>query len=95
MSNEQQPSPDDADAPPPLNAKAVMRLAQDLMEIVRDHQRDGARHPNTVLEALNALAVTAAVVTLGTGPDPNAVSFFQAAFEQQLRGGEPAIFGTH
>lgn len=68
---------------------AVERLANDLMTTIRDHLNTPittGTPPDTkyVLESLNALAITTAVVLAGTGNHDDAHQFFQDALIKQL-----------
>jgi hypothetical protein len=70
-----------------IRKSAVAALVAAFGVHVRDHYRDAAAGPpeqDRVLEALNALAISTAVVLAGTGADPRAAAFFLEAVQAEL-----------
>lgn len=68
----------------PVDREQCELLGSVIGAAVRAHLQLGRGHDG-VLEVLNVLAGLAAHMLAGTGNDPQARAFFDAALEQQLR----------
>lgn len=65
-----------------MDEERVRKLVGALLLPIRANYVHGPLHPDRVLEALNALAIAAAVTTAGA--DEEALKFFLDAFTGQL-----------
>lgn len=61
--------------------EAILKAA---MEAIGANYLRGPVSPERAFEALNALAIGAAIIILGTGEDPAAKEFFLAALDRNI-----------
>ena len=74
----------------PIDEAAATKLAADIMRLITEHYRAQMRETGidrgNVYAVLNALAAATAAVLTGTGIDPDAITFFDRALEENLAG---------